>query len=449
MKVGKYVSILGILVLLGAIVLLVVKKKNEGLQNPTLSHESGNERTTAKRPSVSGENVEIKKGEKLLPGEVRLRFNPSKHPFSSADAAEVYYAKYKNLLFPDATNPRLRDEDVLADLKSGKNLQLALGQVGELEIVEAVPYLLNFLNESKDPSIQRKSARLLAQFGRSEGFDFLLEKYGSSELSSNQLLFEVVTFYKKKEYLPEIREMLTQEMEKGAWHGRSLAKILAFFGDDAALDFYLPKLKSKPNFDDVDMALLANIKNEKLVRPLIKQYEESSKSWAKLAAAYALTKQGKLEYQTEIIDTALLGISMPNAKKNPDQFQSWVSQNGGENGTGISDAMGYLPEINTVESVEALEAIAAAETVYSKKAIVGLAKMGTRESRDALLRLTEEIRGTSRQNYLAKALALYADEESTDAASSLFDWEKGENLSFFLAETKGSAGLFDERIKRW
>lgn len=449
MKTGKYVFILGVLVLLGGIVLLVVKKNNEGLQHPSSSHESRNERTTGKQSSVSGENFEIKNGGKLLPGEVRLRFNPSKHPFSSKDAAATYYATYKNLLFPDASNPRLRDEDVLADLKNGKNLQLALGQVGELEIVEAVPYLLKFLKESKDPSIQRTSAKLLAQFGRSEGFDFLLENYGSIQLSSDQLLFEAVTFYKRKEYLPKIREMLAQEMEKGAWHGRSLAKILAFFGDDAALDFYLPKLMNKPNFDDVDMALLANIQSEKLVAPLIKQYEESSKSWAKLAAAYALVKQGKIECQAEIIDTALLAISMPNAKEIPGHFQSWSSQNGGENGTGISDAMDYLPEIKTGESVRALEEIAAAETVYSKKAIVGLAKMGTRESRDALLRLSEKVRGTSRQNYLAKALALYADVESTAAASSLFDCEKGKNLSFFLAETKGSAGLFDERIKRW
>lgn len=140
---------------------------------------------------------------------------------------------------------------------------------------------------------------------------------------------------------------------------------------------------------------------------------------------------------------------MPNAKKNPDQFQLWSSKNAGENGTGVSHAVSYLTEIGTAESVVALEAIAGSENIYSTKAIVGLAKMGTRASRDALLRLTEEVRGTPRQNYLAKALSLYADDESTNAASSLFDWEKGKNLSLFLAETKGSAGLFDERIKRW
>lgn len=442
----QYGLILGALALLGGAVLLMVKKKDYGMENVTLGRESSSEREVAKRSSVPGGDI---KRDQLLPGEVRLRFNPSKHPFSSVDAAEAYYAKYRSLLFPDAADSRLRDAEVLASLRSGKNLHLAIGQVGELEIVDAVPYLLKFLSKSEDPSIQRLSARLLAQFGKPEGYEFFLENYGSSKLSPNQLLFEIVTFYGREEYVPRIREMLTQEMEKGAWHGRSLARILAFFGDDAALDFYLPKLKGKPDFDDVDMALIANIQSEELVAPLTRQHQESRQTGAKLAAAYALTKQGELEYQDEIIDTALLGINMPNAREHPVQFQSWSVQNGGENGSGISGAMGYLPEIKTVESVRALEEIAATENAYSIEAIIGLAKMETRESRDALLRLTEEVRGTSRQNYLAKALALYADEEAAAAASSLFDSEKVKNLSFFLAETKGSAGLFDERIKRW
>lgn len=38
---------------------------------------------------------------------------------------------------------------------------------------------------------------------------------------------------------------------------------------------------------------------------------------------------------------------------------------------------------------------------------------------------------------------------SSDEIEHRFSAEKGKNLSFFLAETKGFKGLFEERIKRW
>ena len=87
-------------------------------------------------------------GGALLSGEVRLRFAPSQHPFSSEEAASRYYARYRELLFPDLSNPGLVDVEVLAKLTKGEDLHLALGQVGDLEVVDAVPKLIDLLSSS-------------------------------------------------------------------------------------------------------------------------------------------------------------------------------------------------------------------------------------------------------------------------------------------------------------
>lgn len=41
------------------------------------------------------------------------------------------------------------------------------------------------------------------------------------------------------------------------------------------------------------------------------------------------------------------------------------------------------------------------------------------------------------------------EQKASDEIEHRFSAEKGKNLSFFLAETKGFKGLFEERIKRW
>lgn len=398
---------------------------------------------------------EQKKKKVLQPGEVRLRFDPSKHPFSSQEAADFYYSEYKKLLFPDVTDPSSWVDPILKDLAAKKNLNLTLGQVGRLEVVEAVPLLLDLLKFSEDSNIKRTAAELLTQFGRAEGIGYFLENYGNKEMMLHQALFDSITFYDQKNYLPQIKVILNREAQKVQWHGLSLARIVAHFRDQSALEYYLPRLNKHINFDDKDLALLGNIKDDRLVEPLKRQFDQSTKTWAKVAAAYALAKQVGGEYEDFVVDKALASLEMPNARKEPEKYQEWRQKNGGNSGTGVSQAVSYLPELGTEKAVAALEQISEARNNYSKNAIIGLAKIETRESRDALVRLgqqelvRESSEGIYLGNYLAKALSLYDDSEANALASSLFKWEKGKNLSFFLAETKGSAGLFDERIKRW
>ena len=447
----KYVLIGCFLVVLLLVILVLTKVSNQ-VQEKSFKETSNGIQTNMEEEiesMVLESEFKITEGSELLPGEVVLRFNPKKHPFSSQVSADAYYYTYRKLISSNSLGNHLVYDEVLNNLKNERDLESSLGQVGLLEMVEAVPHLVRFLNNTYSPRIQRKSARLLAQFGQSDGFEFLIDNYNSENLSVNQVLFETLTFYEQVEYVPRIREMLKQEMQKGEWYGRSLARILAYFGDESALEFYLPKLTNEIDIGITDIELLANIKSKSLAELLNHLYTNADNSLINLAAAFALTKQGEFEYQEKIVDTALLALSMPNPRHSPDDFQKWSSKHGGENGSGISAATRYLAQIPTLDSVGTLEVIASSGTAYSRAAIIGLAEMGTRESRDALIRLVNEIRGISLQNYLANALVLYSDKEATAAALNLFDWEKGKYLSFFLAETKGSNGLFRERIKRW
>lgn len=457
MKLGKNALVLGFSVLLVAFSVFVIQKRSkEQKQTDEDSNKPDQKSIVDNRgPSLTPVAKEQKKGKALQSGEVRLRFDLSKHPFSSQKAADFYYSEYKKLLFPDMPDPSSWIDPILKDLAEKKNLNLTLGQVGRLEVVEAVPLLLDLLKSSENSDIKRISAELLTQFGRKEGIDYFLENYGNKEMMLHQALFDAITFYDRKKYLPQIDRMLNKESQKGQWHGLSLARIIAHFRNESSLDYYLPRLNKHINFDDKDLALLGNIKDDRLVAPLKRQFDQSTKTWAKVAAAYALAKQVGGEYEDFVVDKALASLEMPNARKEPEKYQEWRQKNGGNSGTGVSQAVSYLPELGTEKAVAALEQISEARNNYSKNAIIGLAKIETRESRDALVRLgqqelvRESSEGIYLGNYLAKALSLYDDSEANALASSLFKWEKGKNLSFFLAETKGSAGLFDERIKRW
>lgn len=456
MKLGKYTITLGLLVLLMALSFFVMKKRNEDSDQTNVSSKENNQKITINDRAESPKPVvQIKEKQNLKPGEVRLRFDPSKHPFSSKEAADFYYSEYKKLLFPDVSAPSSWFGQILEDVEDGNNLHLALGLVEERELIEATPLLLGLLKNSNDVNIKRKSAKILTQFGKDEGIKFLLNNYDDNDLAPQKLLHDLITQYGLANHLPEIKNLLTKEQTKGGAYGYYPARILAHFGDVNSLDYYLPNLEKKINFDDKDLVLLGNIKDKRLIEPLQRQFDQSTKAWAKVAAAYALSKQIGGEYENFVVDKALASLEMPNARKEPEKYQEWRQKNGGNSGTGVSQAVSYLPKLGTEKAVSALEKISEARNNYSKNAIIGLAKIGTRASRDALVRLAqkeqarESSEGIYLGSYLAKGLSLYNDPEANALASSLFKWEKGKNLSFFLAETKGSKGLFDERIKRW
>lgn len=393
---------------------------------------------------------------RYIKNNVRLRFDPRKHPHFSSDSRDYYYNTYKTLLFPKEQDPFSTDRRLIANLKAGRDLSRTLGEIGRLEVAEALPFLIDLLGRSEDPSVLRTAAKLLAQFGNGAGVDFLIREYNNETLAPKKLLFDIITRYQLREYIPKMREILADEQKKGGSHGYYAARILAYFGDPFVVNYYLSELERiDRNFDDEDLGLLGNVNDSKLVAPLMKQFEISDRNRVKTAAAHALARQGMHEYEEFVIERALMGLTIPDLRADERAFQVWVNEHDGEDGSGIAKAVSCLSGLKSEGAARALESLAKERARYAQRAVAGLAKMATRSSRDALLRLAEMENGRESTdgvylgNYLARALSLFRDSESEEAAISLFDMDKSKNLTFFLAESKGYDGLFTEKIKRW
>jgi HEAT repeat protein len=395
-----------------------------------------------------------------------LKYDPLKDPRFGGIAADNYYKRRDSMIREVHGDGQI--DKPLAVLKSGNGsrseLVSALGSVTRHETMSSLPFVVNLLNHT-DLSVRRVAAKTLCWFGDKRGFNFLLEqckKPGGAEW--DQVFKTMILTYKPAGYEDEIKELM--KARNGEERSQQIevyefAKVLAALGDPASLDVLLPNWEKYPPEDEVVILALRLVDDPRVMELARSLVQNGVNAKMKQTAGMVMAARGDQAAQAQIIQTADRVIGLPHPQKSDGSYKPELKQQfiGEPSPTWDAEAVYALEEgmsfVPPEQAVPLLKKIAnsALNVRFSEMAIRLLAKIGSEAAREALWETAQTVQLKARPfedtifTATGKALALFADDKSLDAAKGLFGADtNGFTAAQFIAETKGWDGLFNQSL---
>jgi len=382
------------------------------------------------------------------------RYDTSRDPKTSPDAAHDYYARREAMIRIFHGDAQI--ENTLKGLRSGKDLMRWLGRVQTHEIIEALPLVAELLNHA-DSNVQQVAAKVLCAFGDKRGLDFVMSKIEGPDSANWWGVFQKdFASQNPTEYLPRIKALLTSKAGSRV-DVYVAAQVLAQLGDADSAKYLLPVIEREPHMSVDTILKLANVRDPSVTTLMQKLSKEGSTSDVKHAADVVLANQGDVTAQQRLLEAAkrVTGLPQPQNVDGTDKPGMKPAVFGEATPAWDSNAVFALehgmeavaPEL----AVPVLRdiAIQADNVRFSRTAIELLAKIGDEAARNALWEVARSVQAKRRTfedtlfTTTGKALMLFGDPTSASLATTMFSGDKhGMEVSQFLAESRGWNGLF-------
>ena len=382
------------------------------------------------------------------------RYDTSRDPKTSPDAAHDYYARREAMIRIFHGDAQI--ENTLKGLRSGKDLMRWLGRVQTHEIIEALPLVAELLNHA-DSNVQQVAAKVLCAFGDKRGLDFVMSKIEGPDSANWWGVFQKdFASQNPTEYLPRIKALLTSKAGSRV-DVYVAAQVLAQLGDADSARYLLPVIEREPHMSVDTILKLANVRDPSVTTLMQKLSNEGSTNDVKHAADVVLANQGDVAAQQRLLEAAkrVTGLPQPQNADGTDKpglkpkviGEATPAWDGNavfalEHGMEVVDPAQAVPVLRDI-------AINADNVRFSRTAIELLAKIGDEEARNALWEVARSVQAKRRTfedtlfTTTGKALMLFGDPTSASLATTMFGGDKhGMEVSQFLAESRGWNGLF-------
>lgn len=388
----------------------------------------------------------------------RLRYDKSRDPKSSPEAARDYYARGRSLI-REFYGSHVLDKPLhilKATKASRSDLLSAMSDVRRHEIIEGIPLAAALLTSS-DPSVVRSSVELLCWFRDKRGFEFVMSKMEGPDSEKWWGIFEKDFISQSPtEYLPRIKGLLKSKANSRV-EVYVVARALAQLGDSDAAKYLLPVIEREPHMSIDTILMLSNVRDPSVTALMRKLSSEGSTLTVRQAADFVQAKQGDNAAQRRLLESAKLVTGLPQPE-NPDGSDKpgMKPKVFGEvtpawDGNAVFALEHGIETVPHEQAVPVLRDIATrADNIrFSRTAIELLAKIGNEAARNALWEVARSVQARKRTyedtlfTTTGKALMPFDDTTSKSLATVMFSGDKhGMEVSSFLAETRGWEGLF-------
>jgi HEAT repeat protein len=386
------------------------------------------------------------------------RYDPSRDPKASPDAARNYYARREKMIREFHGDGQI--EKPLARLKSGRGTEseliTALGAVRRHETTKALPYIANLLTHSNE-GVRYAAVALLCWFGDKRGFDFVMSKMEGPDSEQWWGIFEKdFASQNPTEYLPRIKALLTSKAGSRV-DVYVAAQVLAQLGDADSARYLLPVIEREPHMSVDTILKLTNVRDPSVTAFMQKLSKEGSTNDVKHAADVVLANQGDVTAQKRLLEVAKRVTGLPQPENADGTYKPGLRPKVIGEATPAWDGNAVFALEHGMEAVAPELAVPVLRDIaihadnvrFSRTAIELLAKIGDEAARNALWEVARSVQAKQRTfedtlfTTTGKALMLFGDPASASLATTMFSGDKhGMEVSQFLAESRGWGGLF-------
>lgn len=386
------------------------------------------------------------------------RYDTSRDPKTSPDAARGYYARREAMIRTFHGDGQI--DKPLARVKSGRGtvseLLTALGAIQRHETTEALPYVANLLTHNEE-AVRRVAAKVLCWFGDKRGFDFVMSKIEGPDSANWWGIFQKdFASQNPTEYLPRIKALLTSKAGSRV-DVYVAAQVLAQLGDADSAKYLLPVIEREPHMSVDTILKLTNVRDPSVTALMQKLSKEGSTNDVKHAADVVLANQGDVTAQQRLLEAAKRVTSLPQPQNadgtdKPGMKPTFIGEaTPAWDGNAVFALEHGMEVVDPAQAVPVLRdiAIQADNVRFSRTAIELLAKIGDEAARNALWEVARSVQAKRRTfedtlfTTTGKALMLFRDPTSASLATTMFSGDKhGMEVSQFLAESRGWDALF-------
>ena len=386
------------------------------------------------------------------------RYDPSRDPEASPDAAREYYARREAMIRTFHGDGQI--DKPRSIVKSGQGtvseLITALGAIQRHETVAALPYVANLLTHN-DADVQRVAAKTLCWFRDKRGFDFVMNKMEGPDSGPWRGIFENdFASQNPVDYLPRIKDLLTSKAESRI-DVYVAAQVLAQLGDADSAKYLLPVIEREPHMAVDTILNLADVRDPGVTELMQKLSTNGSTNNVKHAADVVLANQGDVSAQQRLLEAAKRVTGLPQPQNADGTYKLGMKPKVIGEATPAWDGNAVFALEHGMETVAPELAVPVLRDIailadnvrFSRTAIELLAEIGDEAARNALWEVARSVQSKRRTledtlfTTTGKALMLFGDSTSASLATTMFSGDKhGMEASYFLAETRGWNGLF-------